>query len=98
MQYNFEWDSVKERSNRQKHKLSFRQAATVFQDPNHISLYDEDHSQTEDRWITLGMDRSGILRVVIHTFEPVGSNQCDIRIISARTATKAEAQQYQETQ
>jgi hypothetical protein len=49
MRYNFDWDPNKERQNIRKHKLAFRRAATVFRDPNHISIYEEAHSDAEDR-------------------------------------------------
>lgn len=46
------------------------------------------------RW--LGIDRSGVLRVVVHTFEQVDEDLYEIRIISARRATLAELNQYNE--
>lgn len=96
MRYNFDWDPQKERTNLRKHGISFRRAATVFRDPNQTSLYDDEHSLNEDRWITLGLDSRGVLCVVIHTFEQIDEGMVEIRIISARTATKAEGHQYQE--
>ncbi len=96
MRYNFDWDPAKEKQNARKHKLAFRRAATVFRDPNQLSIYDEEHSQDEDRWITIGINGGGILRVVIHTFEQVDENLCEIRIISARKASNAEEKQYRE--
>ena len=96
MQYNFDWAPSKETANLQKHGVSFRLAATVFRDPLQLSIYDEEHSQQEDRWITLGLDSICIFRVVIHTFDQVSEEVCHIRIISARKATRAEALQYQE--
>lgn len=96
MKYNFDWNPIKDSSNQRKHRLSFRQAATVFKDPRQITIYDEKHSQDEDRWTTLGVDSTGTIRVVIHTFEQVKPDVCRIRIISARKATKAEVLQYQE--
>lgn len=95
MLYNFEWNIEKEKQNNRKHKVSFVQATTVFRDPNQISIFDEDHSYDEDRWLTLGVDRNGILLVVIHTFEQIG-HDVNLRIISARKATRAEIQQYEE--
>lgn len=71
MQYNFDWNPYKERQNIRKHGLNFRLAATIFRDPNQISIFDEDHSENEDRWITMGTDRNGVLRAVIHTFEQI---------------------------
>lgn len=96
MRYEFEWDPNKERTNILSHHISFRQAAAVFRDPNHLSVYDADHSENEVRWITLGFDSGGVLRVVVHTFEQVGKELCRIRIISARKATSNEERQYRE--
>lgn len=53
MRYSFDWDPAKEVSNLQKHRVSFRQAATVFRDPRQVSIDDDEHSQDEDRWIPL---------------------------------------------
>ena len=94
MRYRFDWDPTKEASNVRKHGVSFRRGASVFRDPNQLSLYDEEHSETEDRWVTMGIDSGGVLRVVIHTFEQVDQESIEIRIISARKATKSEAEQY----
>ncbi len=96
MQYQFDWDPAKEAINIQKHQVNFRRAATIFRDPNQLSLFDDEHSEKEDRWITLGIDVGGVLRVVIHTFEVINENRYEIRIISARKATLAEIKQYQE--
>ena len=60
MLYNFEWNIEKEKQNNRKHKISFVRATTVFRDPNHISVFDEEHSANEDRWITLGVDKNGV--------------------------------------
>ena len=94
MQYNFEWDPVKEKRNIRRHKVNFRRAATVFRDPNHLTIYDEEHSQDEDRWITMGIDSGGVLRVIVHTFEPIDDDVVEIRIISARKAESEEFEQY----
>lgn len=96
MHYQFDWDPVKERANMRSHRVSFRQAATVFRDPNQLSTSDEEHSDAEDRWVTIGFDSTGVLRVIIHTFEQVEENVCLIRMISARHATSAEERQYRE--
>ncbi len=94
MRYDFDWDPEKNRANIQKHNVSFRQAASVFRDRNQTSLFDEAHSKTEDRWITLGLDSTGILRVVVHTFEQAAEDVWKIRIISARKANRDEENQY----
>ncbi|GAB6162196.1 BrnT family toxin [Desulfothermus naphthae] len=96
MRYYFEWNPQKAKTNLKKHKVSFERACTVFKDPNALSIYDEEHSEKEDRWITLGMDINGTLLVVVHTFEQLDENTCKIRIISARKATKKETKQYNE--
>ena len=96
MRYRFDWDPAKERANISRHKITFRRAATVFGDPNQLSIYDQEHSEQEDRWITVGVNGSGVLRVVVHTFRQVESDLCEIRIISARKATDREERQYRE--
>ena len=96
MEYNFEWNPEKAGKNRQKHGVNFEQAATVFRDPHALSIYDVDHSGTEDRWITLGLSGSGRLLVVHHTFEVIDKSTVRIRIFSSRKATKHELQQYSE--
>jgi len=96
LHYQFDWDPAKDKLNRQKHRLSFRRAATIFRDPNQLSLFDDTHSSEEDRWITLGIDDGGVLRTVVHTYNQIDENKCIIRIISARKATDAESRQYEE--
>ncbi len=96
MRYSFDWNSTKEQQNIRKHRVSFRQAATIFRDPNQLSIYDEEHSEDEERWITLGIDSTGVVRVVIHTFEQINDELCQIRIISARKATNLEIRRYRE--
>ncbi|MBN2424002.1 MAG: BrnT family toxin [Calditrichaceae bacterium] len=95
MNYNFEWDPDKEKGNLRKHKVSFENAATIFTDPLALTLFDNDHSKFEDRWITMGISGNGNILVVIHTFKEINENNTIIRIISARKATKREIQQYQ---
>jgi len=94
VQYNFEWDPIKARENLRKHKISFERGAEIVLDPLALSVYDEIHSRTEDRWITLGKDRNNVLLVVAHTFSEIDGDNCGIRIISARRATRHEAKQY----
>jgi uncharacterized DUF497 family protein len=94
MRYNFEWDPEKAKANISKHDVAFEDAATVFLDPHAISIFDEDHSGEEERWVTLGFDRNAVLVVVSHTFKNVDEATCSIRIISAREATKSEMRQY----
>jgi uncharacterized DUF497 family protein len=96
LQHNFEWNPHKARENLRKHKLSFERAAEVFLDPLAISIYDEKHSQKEERWVTLGKDSNGVALVVVHTYREMDAGQSNIRVISARRATRKERQQYEE--
>ncbi len=75
--------------------MSFEDAATVFKDPNALSIFDDDHSIKEERWITLGISASGKLLVTCHTFQGIDSKTCVIRIFSSRKATKKESKQYE---
>jgi len=96
MRYDFEWDPQKNKQNLNKHKVAFEQATAVFRDPKALSLYDDEHSVEEDRWITLGLSYSGGLLVVHHTFKEMAEEKLVIRIFSARKATKKEIKQYRE--
>ncbi|MEG4859689.1 BrnT family toxin [Microcoleus sp. K1-B1] len=49
MDYNFDWNPAKEKQNIRKHQLNFRWASTVFRDRSQLTIYDEEHSQDEDR-------------------------------------------------
>ena len=90
----FEWDHKKNISNIKKHHISFELAASIFDDPLHLSVPDE-KGHTEERWITLGQSVTGELLVVIHTYKETLEHEV-IRIISARKATKKEKKQYEE--
>lgn len=94
-EFHFEWDAAKAASNRRKHGVSFDLAATVFRDPLMISIPDGEHSETEDRWITMGQAENSKLLLVIHTYLEISANAANVRIISARPATKHEQRQYE---
>ncbi len=91
----FEWDAAKAAGNRRKHGVSFDLAAAVFRDPLMISISDEEHSETEERWITLGQAENSKLLLVVHTYLEISTNAANVRIISARPATKHEQRQYE---
>ena len=98
MNYQFEWDVVKAKTNLHKHGVSFKDATEVFLDPLHLSILDSEHSDTEERWITIGESKICKLHLVVHTFvEHYDEGITNIRIISARPASKHEQQQYKET-
>ena len=94
MNYNFEWDPTKAKTNLSKHKISFESAASVFKDENSISVFDESHSDGEDRWATIGLDIKTRTLVVIHMYISMDNDDYNIRIISARKATKNEEKIY----
>jgi uncharacterized DUF497 family protein len=93
--YHFEWDPAKALGNRRKHGVSFELAAEVFQDPLLLSMFDEEHSEHEERWVTLGQTSNGQLLVVIHTYQEIDERSAVVRIISARPAVKPERKQYE---
>ena len=96
MQYNFEWDPVKAQLNADKHDVTFEEAAGVFKDPMALTLFDEDNSSNgEDRWITLGQINGLHYLVVAHTYRNQNKEPVTIRLISARAATKHEIKQYE---
>ncbi|HKI02085.1 MAG TPA: BrnT family toxin [Thermoanaerobaculia bacterium] len=87
----FEWDKAKNDSNQSKHSVSFEEAQTVFSDEHALFVGDPDHSESEDRFLLLGL--SSLLRtlVVCHCYR----DQEDlIRIISARKANPEERALY----
>ena len=86
----FEWDPQKAKSNLEKHGISFEEASTAFQDSLSLTIDDPLHSIDEDRVVLIGMSNKNRLLVVVHTER--GDN---IRIISARKATKKERKNYE---
>ena len=87
----FTWDARKALANLKKHGVDFKEAATVFYDPLSITFPDDGHSETEQRFLTVGRSVRGIVLVVAHTEE-----DDTIRIISARPATRLELRFYEE--
>ena len=87
---NFEWDDAKATSNFKKHRVTFDEAVTVFGDLLAITFPDTDHEDGEYRSRTYGISTSGRLLVVVHT-----ERRNNVRIISARKATKYEKTIYE---
>ena len=79
--YNFEWDPTKARENLDKHGVALDEGATIFKDSNALSIFDPDHSEIEDRWITMGISEKGRLLIVNHTFREESEEEVKIRII-----------------
>ena len=88
----FSWNSEKNKRNMKKHSVSFEEAVTVFYDEEALVIYDDEHSETEDRFVIIGT--SNLLRtlVVCHYFR---HEDTEIRIISARKANIEERKQYE---
>ncbi len=86
----FEWHPNKAVANLRKHGVSFDEAATVLADPLAITVPDPDHSQDEERFITVGMSFERRLLIVAHT-----ERGTRIRLISARELTAVERMAYE---
>ena len=67
----------------------------MFRDPLMISIPNEAHTETEERWITMGQAENSKLLLVVHTYLEISANAAIVRIISARPATKHEQRQYE---
>ena len=89
----FEWDPKKAAANARKHGVTFEEARTAFFDENAMQFHDPDHSDDEDRFILLGLSVRLRAVVVCHCFR---RTETSIRIISARTANRAEERAYWE--
>lgn len=88
----YEWDEVKAQLNIAKHGVSFDEAKSVFNDECALVVFDEEHSNDEERFLLLGQSIKERILLVVHCYK-----QGDIiRIISARKATKKEKKQYKE--
>ena len=87
----FEWDSRKEKANITKHGVSFEEARTVFYDENAVLFFDPDHSETEDRFILLGLSLMTRILVVCHCAR---ESETVVRFFSARKADKGEEHEY----
>ena len=86
----FEWDEEKDRTNQIKHGISFEAARWVFLDEYRIDVFDETHSNNEDRYITIGQSGNTLLVLfVVYT-----ERDDTIRIISARKADAKERRRY----
>jgi hypothetical protein len=91
MSIKFDWDPRKARRNLRKHRIDFTEASTVFADTLSITIPDPDHSEDEERWVTMGLSTRQRLLVVVHTDEGETS-----RLISARRTDPHERRKYEE--
>jgi hypothetical protein len=84
------WDESKSRTNRRKHGVAFEQASALFrQRDDYLEIFDDAHSDEEDRFIAIGRVAEGVILVVY-----TERDDETVRLISARWATKREAQLY----
>ena len=83
-----QWDAEKAAANLRKHGVDFADAETGLRDEMAMTVADDD--PMEERFVTLGMDALGRLLVVVYEWR--GD---DVRLISARKATRAERRQYE---
>ena len=91
MKLTFEWDEVKSKANLQKHKVSFEEGKTIFNDPFLSTFPDDKHFANEERYINIGLSGNGRILILTHT-----ERQGKIRIISCRKATTSERRFYEE--
>jgi len=89
----FDWDKNKAIKNLAKHKVSFEEAQSVFDDDFARLIPDPDHSEDEERFLLLGLSCSLKVLVVVHCYK---DEENIIRLISARKATKPESKIYKE--
>ena len=89
--YIFDWDENKNQINQKKHGINFEEASSVFYDEKAILFDDPEHSEWEERFILLGMSNAVNVCIVCHCYR---ESDTVIRIISARKATKKEAERY----
>ena len=89
--FKFEWDDQKAASNLRKHGISFDEAVSVFADGQALTFADTDHFESEDRSRSYGISKKGRLLVVVHT-----ERRNNVRIISARKATRYEKSFYEQ--
>jgi len=92
MSYRFSWDENKAAANLTKHRVSFDEASTVFDDLLASIFPDDVHSGHEKREILIGQSTMGGLLLVSFTERRQGG----IRIISARRATRREQKDHEE--
>lgn len=94
-QFQFEWDEAKAEANVRKHGVSFELACTVFHDPRLVTVADLEHSESEERWFSVGSAVNGAMFAVFYLWSE-GKAVITIRLYSARRATRSEIRWYQE--
>ncbi|MGO8737071.1 MAG: BrnT family toxin [Terriglobia bacterium] len=90
----FSWDARKAVRNRKKHGIPFKEAATVFADPNGLDWGHLEHAETEPRWKRPALSAEGRVLLVVYTLRRLRNGVETIRIISARQASRKERKAY----
>ena len=65
--FHYDWDPDKAAANLAKHKVSFHDARTGFEDPLALTIPDTDNAHVEERWITIGASSRKGLLLGVHT-------------------------------
>ena len=91
MGFIFEWDEEKAQQNVRRHRVTFEEAVSIFSDPYLVTFPDDEHSDVEDRFISIGRSDRGRVLLAIHT-----DRGDAIRLISCRKATAAERATYEQ--
>jgi uncharacterized DUF497 family protein len=80
------WDDAKNLANQRKHGVSFEEASELFRSGvDYLEIFDDEHSVAEDRFITIGPIRRGLVLIIW-----TERDEETIRIIGARWATRQE--------
>jgi uncharacterized protein len=87
----FQWDENKAEKKQLKHRVTFEEAQTVFEDPLYVDFYDPDHSEDEERYLIIGISIQRRLLIVSYT-----ERENSTRLISARETTRSEQEAYEE--
>ena len=87
----FEWDEEKAIANLEKHRVSFEEARTIFDDPLFVDFYDPEHSRNEHRFLIIGQSKQGRMLIASYT-----ERSDTIRLINARELTPRELESYEE--
>ena len=97
-QYQFDWNEAKAASNLRKHGVSFELATSIFHDPRILTVADLAHSETEERWFSIGLASTGAMMSVAYLWMEGEPGLIKIRLISARPSTATEIWHYMENQ
>jgi uncharacterized protein len=93
-QFQFEWDEEKAAANLRKHGVSFEVASSIFGDPRILTQADTSHSESEERWFSIGLANNGMPMSVAYLWADDRDGPIKIRLISARRSTGTEIRYY----